>query len=288
MPKSTKVSGMASVSGSLPLAGLQGRSRPGYYKDGSEILVPQEGKNPRRLTPEECRRLMGFPDWYETKGVVSDMADLQAVRQLCSGSRRSEGGRCPRPVHPWSSRSCHLASIRNGYAANSCPGLRETKGTFRGGTPKTPYQVLLAEMMVQRTRAEQAARAWSEFIRVFPTLESLGGRPLRKSGSCSDLSAFSGALTTSARFLNSSPMVGALRRPSSWSGCRVSVNTRREPLRTVAFGETVGVADANVVRIWSRFLGLEMDDWTRRRPEFLEMCRQITPRHRPADSYGHL
>ncbi|WP_097053620.1 DNA (cytosine-5-)-methyltransferase [Thalassospira xiamenensis] len=31
-----------------------------YYKDGSEILVSQSGKNPRRLTPRECARLMGF------------------------------------------------------------------------------------------------------------------------------------------------------------------------------------------------------------------------------------
>lgn len=36
-----------------------------YYKDGSEILVYQgEGKNPRRLTPRECARLMGFPDTF--------------------------------------------------------------------------------------------------------------------------------------------------------------------------------------------------------------------------------
>jgi DNA (cytosine-5)-methyltransferase 1 len=33
-----------------------------YYKDGKECLVPQEGKNPRMLTPRECARLMGFPD----------------------------------------------------------------------------------------------------------------------------------------------------------------------------------------------------------------------------------
>jgi DNA (cytosine-5)-methyltransferase 1 len=32
-----------------------------YYKDGSEILIPQgKDKNPRRLTPQECARLMGF------------------------------------------------------------------------------------------------------------------------------------------------------------------------------------------------------------------------------------
>ena len=41
-----------------------------YYKDGSEILIPQKNKNPRRLTPRECARLQGFPDNY--KIVVSD------------------------------------------------------------------------------------------------------------------------------------------------------------------------------------------------------------------------
>ncbi|MDA8239581.1 MAG: DNA (cytosine-5-)-methyltransferase [Nitrospiraceae bacterium] len=47
-----------------------------YYKDGSEILIPQKGKNPRRLTPSEARRLMGFPD----KPIV--VSDTQAYRQF--------------------------------------------------------------------------------------------------------------------------------------------------------------------------------------------------------------
>jgi DNA (cytosine-5)-methyltransferase 1 len=48
-----------------------------YFKDGSEILVPQAGRNPRRLTPRECARLMGFPDHRPI--VVSD---TQAYRQF--------------------------------------------------------------------------------------------------------------------------------------------------------------------------------------------------------------
>jgi DNA (cytosine-5)-methyltransferase 1 len=57
------------------LVNLNGYSRTlsaRYYKDGSEILIPQEGKNPRRLTPRECARLQGFPDTF--KIVVSDTA----------------------------------------------------------------------------------------------------------------------------------------------------------------------------------------------------------------------
>lgn len=41
-----------------------------YYKDGSEILVKNGKGNPRRLTPRECARLMGFPE--EFRIVVSD------------------------------------------------------------------------------------------------------------------------------------------------------------------------------------------------------------------------
>lgn len=48
-----------------------------YYKDGSEVLIAQEGKNPRRLTPRECARLQGFPDSF--KIVVSD---TQAYKQF--------------------------------------------------------------------------------------------------------------------------------------------------------------------------------------------------------------
>ena len=48
-----------------------------YYKDGSEILIEQNGKNPRRLTPRECARLQGFPDSF-----IIPVSDTQAYRQF--------------------------------------------------------------------------------------------------------------------------------------------------------------------------------------------------------------
>jgi DNA (cytosine-5)-methyltransferase 1 len=36
-----------------------------YYKDGSEILIKQESKNPRKITPREAARLQGYPDTYK-------------------------------------------------------------------------------------------------------------------------------------------------------------------------------------------------------------------------------
>lgn len=48
-----------------------------YYKDGSEILVHQPENRPRRLTPRECARLMGFSDSF-----VIPVSDTQAYRQF--------------------------------------------------------------------------------------------------------------------------------------------------------------------------------------------------------------
>ena len=62
------------------LTDLEGISRTisaRYYKDGSEILIPQKGINPRRLTPRECARLQGFPDEF-----IIPVSDNQAYKQF--------------------------------------------------------------------------------------------------------------------------------------------------------------------------------------------------------------
>ncbi len=52
-----------------------------YYKDGSEILIPRgKGKNPRRLTPEECKRLMGFPEKFVINNI--GVSDTQLYKQF--------------------------------------------------------------------------------------------------------------------------------------------------------------------------------------------------------------
>jgi len=48
-----------------------------YYKDGSEILIAQEGQNPRKLTPREAARLQGFPDEF-----IPNESNIQAWKQF--------------------------------------------------------------------------------------------------------------------------------------------------------------------------------------------------------------
>lgn len=68
--------------GLVDLNGITRTLSARYYKDGSEILIPQgDGKNPRRLSPRECARLMGYPDAYR----IDRVSDVQAYRQ-CGNS----------------------------------------------------------------------------------------------------------------------------------------------------------------------------------------------------------
>lgn len=63
--------------GIAPLEGVSRTLSARYYKDGSEVLIEQDGKNPRKLTPRECARLQGFPDSF-----VIPVSDTQAYRQF--------------------------------------------------------------------------------------------------------------------------------------------------------------------------------------------------------------
>tara|TARA_Y100000817_G_scaffold150195_1_gene117479 strand:+ start:210 stop:1181 length:972 start_codon:yes stop_codon:yes gene_type:complete len=48
-----------------------------YYKDGAEILIETGDPTPRKLTPRECSRLMGFPDSFKIP-----VSDTQAYKQF--------------------------------------------------------------------------------------------------------------------------------------------------------------------------------------------------------------
>lgn len=82
-----------------------------YHKDGSEILISRgEGNNPRRLTPRECARLMGYPDDF-----IIPVSDTQAYRQF--------GNSVAVPVFKEVARimAPHLASVMDSKAKEAVP-----------------------------------------------------------------------------------------------------------------------------------------------------------------------
>ena len=93
-----------------------------YYKDGSEVLIPQgAGRNPRRLSPREAARLMGFPD--ELPIVVSD---TQAYRQFGNAVVPLVVEAIGREIAK--SLATHLASRSNGCLIKNGAKPRQARG----------------------------------------------------------------------------------------------------------------------------------------------------------------
>lgn len=76
-----------------------------YYKDGSEILVHRKGGNPRRLTPRECARLMGYPDSFRIP-----VSDTQAYKQFGNSVVPPVVSEIARVMKPYFMREDHIQS----------------------------------------------------------------------------------------------------------------------------------------------------------------------------------
>ena len=93
-----------------------------YHKDGSEILIAQgRGKNPRRLTPRECARLMGYPDSFKIP-----VSDTQAYRQFGNSV-----------VVPVVTRLAEAVRVTLQQSLNAAPDFRLTAGEAAKDAGKT-------------------------------------------------------------------------------------------------------------------------------------------------------
>lgn len=83
-----------------------------YYKDGSEILIDRgKGRNPRRLTPRECSRLMGFPDDFRFP-----ISDSQAYKSFGSDTVVPVIREIARIMKP------HIMTLRNAVVSEGTNG----------------------------------------------------------------------------------------------------------------------------------------------------------------------
>jgi DNA (cytosine-5)-methyltransferase 1 len=83
-----------------------------YHKDGSEILVKQSGKNPRRLTPRECARLMGFDRPGSNDPWKIPVSDTQAYRQFGNAVAAPVSVAIAEAMAPWLTNTVALRSRR--------------------------------------------------------------------------------------------------------------------------------------------------------------------------------
>jgi DNA (cytosine-5)-methyltransferase 1 len=87
-----------------------------YYKDGSEILIKQKATSPRRLTPRECARLMGFDAPGEAKFKIP-VSDTQAYKQFGNSVVVPVVQAVAKYVEPWLATQMELEEVEDRMVA---------------------------------------------------------------------------------------------------------------------------------------------------------------------------
>ncbi|MDV7141762.1 DNA (cytosine-5-)-methyltransferase [Tropicimonas sp. TH_r6] len=84
-----------------------------YYKDGSEILIEQDGDIPRRLTPRECARLMGFDRPGNNRPWIIPVSDTQAYRQFGNAVAAPVAIAVASAMEPWLTNTVAIRSRKD-------------------------------------------------------------------------------------------------------------------------------------------------------------------------------
>ena len=151
---------------------------------------------------------------------------------------------------------------------------------------RNPFRVLVAEVLLHRTRAEQIVPLYRRFLSAFPSIEQLAaGQPrainhlLRSAGlrwrvrlmhrmALQIRDAHHGRIPVDRRELEALPGVGPYVAGA---------------VRCFAYGEAEELLDTNTVRIASRVFGLKVTDSSRRSRLFRDALRSLLDRDHPRE-----
>lgn len=146
-----------------------------------------------------------------------------------------------------------------------------------------PYRILIAEIMLQRTKADQVLPVYLSFLERFPDLESIVNAPPE------EVERFFSMLGLKWRAEKVRRLAETIIREH---GGRIP-DTRRDLLSLpgigeyiadailcFAYGRSVAVIDANVCRVIGRIFGLKARGEARRDPRFRRAAQQLVPREK--------
>jgi len=141
-----------------------------------------------------------------------------------------------------------------------------------------PFRILIAEIMLQRTKAHQVAPVYIEFIKRFPTIKSL------RCAKRNEINMFILRLGLHWRTKMIAKMVQEIN--SKYDGL---IPSERQELLTIpgvgdyisdavtvfGFGGRRTVIDSNVIRLVSRFFGVPIQGEVRRNKDFVRFCQTL-------------
>lgn len=169
------------------------------------------------------------------------------------------------------------------FAALLLKWFKSNRRSFPWRKAKDPYQVLIAEIMLQRTKANQVAPVYLGFIREFPTIIDLKAATEReiqryfvrlgllwranrvKQMAKVIVERFDGKIPSDRDQLLSIPSIG---------------DYMADAVLAFAFGKDVAVVDSNVCRVVGRVFGIDWKKEARRKPVFRKIPERLLPKSR--------
>lgn len=160
--------------------------------------------------------------------------------------------------------------------------------TYPWRRTKDPYHILMAELMLQRTKADQVAGIYSAFLEKFPSASVLAGSEIADiHSSISSLGlayretrlkniAESLTLKYSGKVPKSKDDLLALDGVGNYIACAVEC---------FAFNQDVAVVDANIIRILARVFSLELSSDSHKRKEVWNFVQSLVP-HKAAKTFS--
>lgn len=250
-----------------------------YGKDGKECLIPQGDENPRKLTPLECARLQGFPDSF-----IRADSDAACYRQFGNAVPVPVVGRIGESIvralsrRTFSEFSVKVHHLIDREAMNHFRKLvlrwgRQNFNDFPWRRSENPWHGLVAEIMLQRTRADQVLPVFMTFASRYQRPEDFLADPAPQFSSL-------GLPIRDAQFLALNrelveiglPMEKAALERLPGVGDYIA-----SALLSLHLGKRAVLVDANTVRVYGRFFGFDTDPETRRKRWFIELAEAITP-----------
>jgi A/G-specific adenine glycosylase len=175
---------------------------------------------------------------------------------------------------------------RKGFAAALLSWWRKNKRQFPWRKTKNPYHILVSEIMLHRTRANQVVSVYQKFIKTFPTIRDVAVAPdnrvkeilgplglnWRNQLFCDMARIISqnhnGQVPYDTRALRSLPGVS---------------NYIASAVRCFAFGIPEVLLDTNIVRVIGRVFGEMISESSRRSRRMLELARSVFDDRHPRD-----
>lgn len=143
---------------------------------------------------------------------------------------------------------------------------------------RSPYEILVGEVMLQKTRAENVVECYNEFVENYPSPEELveAGESEIKS-----IVKPLGLYRRRAKTLKEIGVFFTSNDPSRGKNEIENIHGVGKYIKnaflSIAHGEPRPIVDVNVKRVISRFFSLEVKDDPRRDPELWEFARELVP-----------